>query len=112
MIKYLNLQGYINLGEFGMFSHIYRFVKQENAKNLFILVNGYKTNNNLWIGYIFDNKVYENIKLSNTEEKFIIENIAEYVGSITRINDLTEFSKGTILQDEINKYKRSEKNDK
>lgn len=105
MIKYLNLQGYINLGEFGMFSHIYRFVKQENGKNLFIIVNGYETNN-MWIGYLFDNKTYENVKLSDSEEKFIDDNISEYVGDITRINDLAEFSKGTILQDEISKYKQ------
>lgn len=103
MIKFAKLKGFKNLGEMGMMSHIYRWVREENKKNLFIFLNGYESNK-MWIGYL-ENKEYENVKLSENEEKYIIKELSEYVGEIRRVKELKEFAELTQIEYIVKDYK-------
>lgn len=94
MIKYANIEGYNNLGEIQMFSHLYQFIERDKATPMIILIHAYECDTKVFKGYIFNSsQTYENIPLTDTE----INQIEIYTGKLQQI-DFKEFIVGTIAE--------------
>jgi hypothetical protein len=103
MIKYMELEGYNNLRELGLMSHLYSLISNDGK---IILIRAYDiTPAKLWHGIILqEDKSYTNFNLGKERDK-IISKIKYYVGDIKIIEDLKEFSKDTVLEEYFKEYK-------
>lgn len=100
MIKYLNIENYKNIGEIGMFSHIYQFVEQNKESPMVILVNTYDGNNNIFKGYLFlESKTFSGVKLTEYEKN----KIEEYTGELDEIS-FDKLINNTIYKEEFKDF--------
>ncbi len=89
MIKYAELEGYQNLGELGMFSHLYRFYEKESDDPVMIFIHAY----DVAPAQVFKGKVhayersYKNINLTDKEK----EMLAKFAGDYEQV-DFSKFA--------------------
>lgn len=103
MIKYMELEGYNNLGELGFMSHLYQLISDDGR---IILIHAYDiAPAKLWHGIVLQkDKSYTNLDLDKERDQ-IISKIKYYVGDIKIIEDLKDFSKGTALEQDLEEFK-------
>lgn len=102
MIKYTELEGYKNLGEVEIFSHVYQFIecKNGNRSPMIMLINAFETNK-VFKGYLFMGKnTYSSVPLTEKEK----ETLEGVIGKVTEVNFM-EFTKGTILEGGYDSFK-------
>ena len=131
MIKYANIEGYNNLGEIQMFSHLYQFRERDKATPMIILIHAYECDTKVFKGYIFNSsQTYENIPLTDTEinqievytgriltEDFSLGRNTEKVEGVCVYDklqqiDFKKFIVGTILEDLYEDFMSCSKNGK
>lgn len=102
MIKYAKIEGFRNLGEVELFSHIYQFIELKKEHPKTILIEGYTHNpNKVFKGYVFRGKqTWDSVPLT-PEEK---EVIASCVGNIVEV-DFTTFISGIPLLEGFKDFK-------
>ena len=94
MIKYAEIDGYKNLGEIEMLSHLYQFIEKDKPEPMVILIHAYESETRIFKGYLYNStKTYRSVPLEDTE-KAIIE---IYTGKAEQV-DFDKFIVGTILE--------------
>jgi hypothetical protein len=95
MIKYASIDGYKNLGEIELFSHLYQFMEKGKETPMTILIHAYECETKFFKGYVFNNtKTYKSIPLTELE----IKEIEKYTGTGQQV-DFLKFIIGTIVED-------------
>jgi hypothetical protein len=95
MIKYAKIDGYNNLGEIQMFSHLYQFIENDKETPMIILIHAYEEDVKIFKGYVFNyTKTYKSVPINEAE----LNVIEQYVGKAKQI-DFNEFIIGTIAED-------------
>ncbi len=86
MIKYAEIDGYINRGEASPFSHLYQFMEKGKETPITILVHGYAIcPAKVFKGYIYDKtKTYSTVALTE-DEKAVLQ---KWVGTIEQVDFL------------------------
>lgn len=101
MIKYVDLPGYKNLGELGMFSHFYQFMQSGAETPITILLHAYEGDIKAFKGYLLHaNKTFQSVPIT-PEERSTLE---PFVGTITQVN-LDELVAGSVFQGGLDGYK-------
>lgn len=96
MIKYIDINGYDNLGELAPFTHFYQFMQSDAEVPLTIIVHAYECDAVVFKGYLFNKtRSFEVVPLTEHEKS----KLEDVVGNITEVT-FSEFIKGTILEDE------------
>ena len=104
MIKYVDIDGYKNLGEVQLFSHLYQFIETEKDTPMTILVHAYECDTKIFKGYVFDKtKTYKSVRLTEGE----LETIEGATGKAEQ-TDFPEFIKGTIAEEYYKEFKPAE----
>jgi hypothetical protein len=104
MIKYAEIDGYENLGELQMFSHLYQFIEKDKETPMIILIHAYECDTKVFKGYVFnETQTYNSIPLNNNE----IEEIEKYTGKLEQVQFI-KFIMGTIVEDSCKGFKESE----
>ena len=102
MIKYAEIEGYRNLGEIQMFSHVYQFIENVEENPKIILIHAYVGETKVFKGFLYDNsKTFKSVKLLDNE----IEEIEKYCGDATQI-DFDEIIKETEFADLYKDFKK------
>ena len=93
MYKYAKVEGYKNLGEMGLMSHIYQMVELDKETPMILLTNAYVEKQKVFKGYLFvGNGTFESILLNDYEKAEIEKNIGKFEEV-----DFMEFIKDTDL---------------
>lgn len=104
MIKYIELKGYVNRGEVGMFSHVYQFIEKDTDTPMVIIIKAYDGNTKVFKGYLFmKNNTFEKVLL--TEEEIII--LEPCIGKINQ-KDIKEVLRGTDFEAQFENFKEME----
>ena len=101
MIKYASIDGYTNVGEIEIFSHVYQFVESGKEIPKIILLHAYRgATTNVFKGYLYTlTKTFINEKLTEHEAKVI----EDYCGGELCQVGFDKFIKGTnFAQDYLN----------
>ena len=102
MIKYAEIEGYRNLGEIQMFSHVYQFIENVEENPKIILIHAYVGETKVFKGFLYDNsKTFKSVNLLDNE----IEEIEKYCGDATQI-DFDEIIKETEFADLYKDFKK------
>ncbi len=105
MIKFMKLEGYVNIGEIQLFSHVYQLYEENKNEPILILINAYNTEKNenkVFKGFVYEkSKQYKCVKLSDNE----IDEIKKYIGGFREV-DLEIFVKDTVLCNSINNFQK------
>ena len=104
MIKYVDIDGYKNLGEVQLFSHLYQFIETEKDTPMTILC----TLMNATPRYskamcLTKTKTYKSVRLTEGE----LETIEGATGKAEQ-TDFPEFIKGTIAEEYYKEFKPAE----
>lgn len=100
MIKYMDLEGYRNLGELRMFSHLYMFREENKETPMIILIHAYECDAKVFKGYLFNkSKTFKTVELTNLE----IEKLETYVGKLQQVS-FNAFIKETIAEEEYSDF--------
>jgi hypothetical protein len=100
MIKYAEIEGYINLGEVKIFSHVYQLIEKDKDTPMVILIHAYECSTKIFKGFIFNkNQTYESIPLTDAE----LSEIEKLTGKAEQV-DFKQFVIGTILEDVFKDY--------
>ena len=95
MIKYADVEGYKNLGEVQMFSHLYQFMEADKEIPMTILVHAYECETIMFKGFVFNQtKIYKSVPLTEAE----ITEIEKYTGRGKQV-DFQDFITDTILEE-------------
>jgi hypothetical protein len=94
MIKYVELKGYSNSGEVGVFSHLYRFFERDSEDPVMIFIHAYEvTPTKVFKGRVHtETKSYKNIDLTLDEK----ETLEQSVGELHQ-TDFIDFANGHAL---------------
>jgi response regulator RpfG family c-di-GMP phosphodiesterase len=96
LIKYANIDGYTNLGEVQMFSHLYQWIEKVNESPKVILITAYEEKQKVFKGYIYTkSKQYKSIPIDMNE----LKEVKNLVGKIEQV-DFKEFIVDTLLDNE------------
>ena len=102
MIIYAEIEGYRNLGEIQMFSHVYQFIENVEENPKIILIHAYVGETKVFKGFLYDNsKTFKSVNLLDNE----IEEIEKYCGDATQI-DFDEIIKETEFADLYKDFKK------
>ena len=109
MIKYADIEGYKNLGEVMMFSHLYQFMESNSKPPKTILIHGYDISPaRVFKGFVFKNtKTYSSVKLTDIEKT----ELEKYVGEIQQV-DFPEFARGHNMLELYQEYQESDETPK
>jgi len=100
MIKYANLEGYKNLGEIKMFSHLYQFIEVDKDRPMVILIHAYEDDTKIFKGYLYNlTLTYNSIPITDKE----LNILEAYIGKATQV-ELPDFIKGTILENQFKAF--------
>lgn len=105
MIKYMQIPGFSNVGEQGMMSHIYVWVRDamEDKNRDVIIVKCYVTEKpEVWKGLLF-NKTKTAHSRPNLEVD--LTELEKLVGPLKVVTNLQEFFKGTDFENQMKDFK-------
>jgi hypothetical protein len=103
MIKYITIPGYKNLGECGLFSHLYQFKaltpdKDDNYPMIFI--RSYDVPAILWHGNLLT-KSKECIHINKELDLSYVEKV---IGPVKQLSSFKEFIAGHIFEPDFNDF--------
>lgn len=105
MIKYLDIEGYSNLGERSMFSHVYQWTEKNSVNPKIILINAFELGRKpkAFKGYLYhETKTFTSVPIIDGE----LSEIENLVGKIKEV-DFDMFIKNTIFEDAFKGFVRS-----
>lgn len=101
MIKYAEINGYKNLGECGMFTHLYEWIEKDKETPLVIIVHAYECKPKVFKGYIFNEiEKFQDVPVIDGE----LSEVEKFVGEKIEQCSFTDFIKGTLLEEDYGKY--------
>lgn len=104
MIKYATIEGYRNIGEIQMFSHLYQFVENIEEEPKVILIHAYECDTKVFKGFLYNNsKTFKNVELLKNE----IKEIESCCGKLTQV-DFNEVIKETEFAEFYKDFKKEE----
>ena len=107
MIKYATIEGYRNIGEIQIFSHVYQFVENVEENPKIILIHAYESETKVFKGFLYNNSgTFKSVDLLETE----IKEIENYCGKLTQL-DFDEVIKETEFADLYKNFKKMEEAD-
>jgi hypothetical protein len=96
LIKYININGYNNLGEVGLFSHLYEWIEKVDENPKVILINAYEGKPKVFKGYIYTkSNQYKSVPVETNE----LQEVINLVGEVEQ-KDFKEFIVSTLLDNE------------
>lgn len=95
MIKYLDLNGYTNLGMIA--PHVYQFIEKDVQTPKVILVHAYECPAEAFKGFIFQGTKTFTFVPFETEE---LQKLEAYVGNCKVMKDFNEFTSSSVLGNE------------
>lgn len=109
MIKYAKIEGYKNLGELGILSHLYSLIQVNKETPMIILIHAYEGNQQVFKGYVFNKtSTFKGVPLEAAEAA----EIESIIGKFEQVEFL-EFIKETLFEKEYSSFtevKDEEKN--
>ena len=102
MIKYAEIEGYRNLGEIQMFSHVYHFMENVEENPKIILIHAYEGDTKVFKGFLYNNSgTFKSVELLENETK----KIENYCWKVTQV-DFDEIIKETEFADLYKDFKK------
>jgi hypothetical protein len=96
MVKYAKINGYKNLGECGMFTHLYQWMEEDKETPMIILLHAYECKPQMFKGYLFcKTEKYQDIPILNDE----INELKTLLGEEIKQCSFKDFIKGTVLEE-------------
>lgn len=104
MIKYAEIEGYRNLGEIQLFSHVYQFIENVEENPKIILIHAYECDTKVFKGFLYNKSgTFKSVELLENE----IKKLENYCGKVTQV-DFDKIIKETEFADLYKNFKKQE----
>lgn len=93
MIKYAEIDGYKNIGEIGIMSHVYQLIEIDKREPMIILIHAYEGPTKAFKGYLYNKtKKYKSVDLTKEEQK----EIERFTGKLEQVDFISLIEKTVI----------------